>query len=110
MRAFRPARPGAQSGREVEGSPAVAVADRDRLAGIEPDPDAARQLGLDEPSLQVDRRAQGLAGGDEDDERLVAPELEQETVAGRHDLGHELAEPGRQGGAGLVTVLARDVV
>ena len=107
MRASRRARPRAQSRRKVEGSPAVAVADRDRLAGIEPDPDAARQLGLDEPSLQVDRRAKGLASGHEDDERLVAPELEEETVARRHDLGDELAESGRQGSAGFIAVLAR---
>ena len=60
----------------------------------------------DESSLQVDGGSQCLAGRDENDERLVAAELEEKAVARAHDLRDEVGESGREGSTGLVAVLA----
>ena len=70
----RLARPGfgAQARGEVQGCAAIAGAHWNRLTGIQPDADAARQLGLLEPRLELHRRAQRPSRRDEDHESFVA--------------------------------------
>ncbi len=99
------ARLGAQPRGEVERAAPVAVSDRDRFAGVEPDAHPTREVGRSEPVLELDGRAQRLSGGHEHDERLVATKLEQESFAGGDHLLDQLGEAGDEIAGGLVTVL-----
>ncbi len=92
-------RRGAQPGGHVERGPAVAVADRDGLARVEPDAHRERQLGsrprlVGQRVLELDRAAQGLARGVEDGEDLVAAELDELAVPGLDGLLRDLGERG----------------
>ena len=69
-------------------------------------PDAARQLGR-EPDLELERGPQGASSQDEHGQRLVAAQLEQEAVVGRHDLADDRREPAGQVGRGVRAVLGR---
>ena len=61
-----------------------------------PIPDATgHALGL-EPALQLGRRPEGLAGRHEDDQGLVAAQLEEEPLAGLHYLPDDAAEAGHK--------------
>ena len=62
---------------EVERTAAVPVRDRNRLAGVESDADAARKIRRGNFCLELHRRTQRLPRGVEDDERLVAAKLDQ---------------------------------
>ena len=59
------------------------------------------------PVLKLDRSSQGLTGGHEHDKRFIAPELEQESLAGGDDLLDELGEPGHEVARGLVAKFGR---
>ena len=100
------ARQRAQPRRAVERAAAEAVVDGDRLAGVEADPDAARQRGGGQPPLELDREAQRLARGVEDQQRLVAAQLLEVTLVGGTGLRGDGGEAPRQSGGGLVAVLA----
>ena len=97
----------AETRREVERAAAIPLADRDSLAGVEPDPDSERKLRCDDPCLQLDRGAYGLSCRVEDDERLVAAQLDQPAVALLDDLAHDLGEPGCERRRRLVPALVR---
>ncbi len=81
----------AETRREVERAAAVAVVDGDGLPGVEPDPDRERERRIrnrlvDEPPLELDRRADRLSSGVEDGEGLVAAELQVRSAPGLEDL------------------------
>ena len=91
---------------EIQRTASVAVTDPYRLAGVHADADPSRQLGGRELGLQLQGRPQGLARGREDDQRLVAAQLDQ-LPPSRHDHGRgDLGEPCGQRGRRLVALLA----
>ena len=96
----------AQASRQVERRTAIATLDRDRLAGVEADPDAAGQLGR-EPDLELERGPQGPPGEDEDGKRLIAAELEEEAIVEGHDLADDGREPAGELRRGIRSVLGR---
>ena len=102
----------AEASREVERTTSVTPFDGDGLAGIEPDADRHRQLGvvdglLDEALLQVDRGSHSLARGGEDRERLVAPQLDHLAVPVLDRLPGDPGELGSELGGHLIAALLR---
>jgi len=97
---------GTQPGGQVQRRAAIAVPNGDGLAGVQADADAARQVLLDQARLQLHRRAERVAGGHEDDQGLVASQLEEEAAPRRDHGRDDLGETCCQRGPGLVTVLA----
>ena len=70
----------AQTRRKVERAAAIPAArQRHRLAGVQPDADPERQLDAT-ATLHLDRCAQSLPSGGEDDQRLVPAQLDQIAV------------------------------
>jgi hypothetical protein len=96
----------AQARGEVQGTAAEASFRRDGLARVQTDTDAAGQFGIAETVLQLDCGAEALARGGKDDERLVAAQLEQESVPCLDNLANESRKMRSQLRGGLVTELA----
>ncbi len=100
--------------REVERTAAVpAFGQWHRLAGVEPDADAERKrrsaiCQLAATALDLDRRADSLTGGGENDERLVSAQLDQVAVVVSDDPADDVSERGGERGGGLVAVLLRE--
>ena len=91
----------AEPRREVQGPAAEPALDRNRLTGVQPDPDGEREIRggprrLKEARLQVDRRPDGLTGGTEHRERFVSPQLDHGAVPGLNVLSNDVGEPRRQ--------------
>ena len=63
----------AQAGSHIQGASPVALADRNRFAGVDPDTDAARQFALSDGGLDCEGRLERPSGRVEDDEGLVPP-------------------------------------
>ena len=104
---------GTEACREVQRSAAIPVVHGHRLAGIQPDPDGERQGRVrdgrvDEPPLQLDRRADRLPGRVEHREGLVAAELHHRAVVRLDRIARDRGElPGERRG-GFVPMLLRE--
>src|SRR5437763_15067227 len=91
----------AEACRDVEGSPAKAALDPDRLARVDPDTDVEWEIGIRsalilEAHLKVDGCPKRLARGTEDGERLVSPHLDDRAAAGPDGVPAERGESARQ--------------
>ncbi len=95
----------AESRGEIERTAPVPLADRNRLAGVETDTDPERKP--DAFLLKLERRPQRLPRRVEDDERLVAAQLDEPPLALLDDATNDLRKLRRGGGRGLVAVLDR---
>ena len=106
-------RPAAQTSGQVEGASSVPRLQRDRLSGIEPDPDGEREGRisdrlLQEPILGVrggeDRLACRVEGG----EGLVSTKLDHRAAARLDDLPGDVGKLGRELGRGLIAAFLRE--
>ena len=103
----------AESGGDVQRRPAVAaVVQPNGLAGIDADPDFERKVGvrvglLAEARLEIDGGPDGLAGGCEHCERLVAANLDQRSSVRLDALAHKVDELAGKPGSRFVPVLRR---
>ncbi len=103
----------AQARSEIDGAAAVALVDRHGLTGVEADPDRERHLGrcpclLEQASLEVDGRPDGLPRRVEGDQRLVTAHLDQAAARGLDLLAHDGCEAGRQGCRRFVASAGRE--
>ncbi len=108
-------RPGsaAESCGEVEGSPAIAALERNRLARVQADADGKGKrrvrFGLFQESLLEHRRgADGLTRRVEDGERFIPPELDHRAAVIVHRLAGDPGETCRELGGGFVAALLRE--
>ena len=102
----------AEACRDVEGSPAKAALDPDRLARVDPDTDVEWEIGIRsalilEAHLKVDGCPKGLARGTEDGERLVSPHLDDRAAAGPDGVPGDRGESAGQPRRRLVAALLR---
>jgi len=100
----------AQASREIKRPTPVAALDRHRLAGVDPDADAEREIGIGdglvgEALLQLDGRSDRLTCRPEDGERLVAAELQEGPAPLFDPLASDVGEPLGEPPSGLVAVL-----
>jgi hypothetical protein len=100
-----------QSCCDVEGGTSEGtVLELDRLAGVDPDSDAQREICVrvcvvGKLALEIDGGSDCLTRGVEDGQGLVSTDLDQHPAANLHPVADEAAEPRRQPGGGLVAVL-----
>jgi hypothetical protein len=100
---FACGRAGTQTGGKVERCSSKARSNGDGFTSVQANAYAKRQTIGHDSVLEVDRSAERLARGNENDQCLVTAQLEQESVARRYDLFDNLAETTNQLRAGLVT-------
>ena len=98
----------AETRRKVERAAAIPAArQRHRLAGVQPDADPERQLDAT-ATLHLDRCAQSLPRGSEDDQRLVPAELDQIAVVLGDNTADDVRERRGELSRSFVAVLLRE--
>jgi hypothetical protein len=93
--------------------PTVSLFEGDGLAGVEPDADRQRKLGvvdrlLHEPFLEIDGRGDALSGRREHRERLVSSELNYPAAARLDGLARDPCKLGGELRGSLITTLLRE--